>query len=100
MTRRRAPDHSALARRWWADQLWGRLIGRRVRFARTVRRDEFTVPRGRSGEIVPSFLDSEGGLVLAVKLLTPVPGSEPFEGEVHWREGVNLDDVETDLTLL
>ena len=96
----RTPNHSALARRFWADRVWEGLVGRRVRFARTVERDEFVVPRGRVGEIVPAFLDCNGGLVLAVKLRTPVPGSEPFEGEVHWREGVNLDDVETDLSLL
>lgn len=92
------PD--ALALRFWRDQLWSRVEGRKVRFARTVERDEFTVPRGRVGTVVPSFLDSEGGLVLAVKLRTPVPGSEPFEGEVHWREGVNLEEVEADLELL
>jgi hypothetical protein len=91
-------DPKALAARFMADQLWTRRIGERVRFARTVRRDEFTVPAGRVGTIVAPFL-ADGDLVLAVKLRTPVAGSEPFEGEVHWREGVNLEEVEADLTL-
>ena len=93
-------DHKALAERFWRDLKWKRLEGRKVRFARTVERDEFTVPKGRIARVATAFLDSDGGLVLAVKLRTPVPGSEPFEGEVHWREGVNIEEVETDLELL
>lgn len=93
-------DHEALALRWWRDQKWDRLAGRKVRFVRTVERDEFTVPAGRVGTVATAFLDSEGGLVLAVKLRTPVPGIEPFEGEVHWREGVNIEEVEADLELV
>ena len=93
-------DARQLAERFWRDEKWKRLEGSKVRFARTVERDEFTVPAGRVGTIVTAFLDSDGGLVLAVKLRTPIVGSEPFEGEVHWREGVNLQEVEADLELL
>ena len=89
-----------LAQRFWRDQLWTRLGGRKVRFLRTVERDEFTVPAGRVATVRTPFLDSDGGLVLAVQLRTPVEGSEPFEGEVHWREGVNLEEVEADIELL
>lgn len=93
-------DPRQLAERFWRDQKWSHHVGRKVRFVRTVVRDEFTVPEGRVGKIVTPFLDSDGGLVLAVELRTPVKGSEPFEGEVHWREGVNLEEVEADLELL
>lgn len=88
-----------LGQRFFRDELWRRLVGRHVTFIRTVTRDEFVVPKGRVGKIVEPFLDSDAGLVLAVKLRTPVPGSEPFEGEVHWREGVNLLDVELDIVV-
>tara|TARA_R110002096_G_C14504662_1_gene715643 strand:+ start:823 stop:1110 length:288 start_codon:yes stop_codon:yes gene_type:complete len=91
---------SELAERFWRDHKWTRLEGRKVKFKRTVERDEFTVPAGRVATIATPFLDSDGGLVLAVKLRTPIVGSEPFEGEVHWREGVNINDVEADLELL
>jgi hypothetical protein len=93
-------DKRQLAQRFWRDQVWTRLEGRKVRFERDVERDEFTVPTGSEGTIRTPFLDSEGGLVLAVLLDTPVAGSEPFEGEVHWREGVNIEEVEADLKLL
>lgn len=92
-------DHAALARRWWAASIWDSWVGRKVRFARTVRRDDFVVRRGSTGIVAPWFLDSNGGLVLAVKLNTPPTGAEAFEGEVHWREGVNMLDVEADLRL-
>jgi len=91
---------TGLALRFWRDQLWTRLSGRKVRFTRTVERDEFTVPAGRVGTIRTPFLDSKGGLVLAVQLRTAVQGSEEFEGEVHWREGVNIEEVEDDIQLL
>lgn len=94
------PKTQALAERFWRDQVWRRLEGRKVRFKRTVQRDSFTVPRGRLGVIVEPFLDDHGGLVLAVKPRAQVAGSEPYDGEVHWREGVNLEEVEHDLELV
>ena len=90
---------TGLGQRFYRDELWRRLEGRHVTFMRTVTRDEFVVPKGRAGKIIEPFLDSDGGLVLAVRLRTPVPGSEPFEGEVHWRENVNLLDVELDIVV-
>lgn len=91
---------SGLAQRWWWMELWDRSVGRKVLFARTVTRDSFKVPAGRVGHIAPPFLDDEGRAVLAVKLQSPPPGSEPYEGEVHWREGLNILDIEEDLELL
>ncbi len=88
-----------LGRRWWQAEVWDRLAGREVRFVRPVDRGDFSVAVGATGRIRTAFLDSKGGLVLAVALDLPPVGAEPFEGEVHWREGVNLLEVETDLVL-
>jgi hypothetical protein len=92
-------DHAALARRFWASRVWDSYVGRSVRFARTVQRDAFTIEAGATGVVVPWFLAEDGALVVAVRLDTPPVGAEEFEGEVHWREGVNLLEVEADVEL-
>lgn len=89
----------AMGMTWYRHELWSRLKGRKVVFARTVERDSFTVPRGRVGFVEEPIMD-DGVLVLAVRLQTPPEGSKDYDGEVHWREGVNLLEVEDDIRLV
>lgn len=92
------PEASKLARQFYASQILDELTGRRVRFVEEVERDEFTVEEGATGEIMAPFLH-EGRLVAAVRLDDPPPGSEEFEGEVHWIEDETLLDFEEQIEL-
>lgn len=76
-----------------------RNLGLKVRFLGTVRRDPyFVVPAGATGDILDCLSDPADNLyVIRVRLDDPVPGSEGFRGEVHWKESINLDDFEKDV---
>lgn len=79
-------DAKDLAARLFAHEKLHALAGAKVRFARDVdRQPHFTVPKGTTGTIMTPFLN-EGVLVAAVKLDATLPGSEPFEDEVHWTQ--------------
>ena len=71
----------------------------RARFCRKVdRAPYFTVPRGATGQILmPRSDPDDDRLVLRVRLDVPVPGSEEFCDEVHWKEDVNLENFEKDV---
>lgn len=83
---------------------WRQLVdhkGRRVRLARDVSRQPyFVAKKGATGVVVAPFLDGPD-LVAAIKLDHPPSGAEQFEGEIHWKQGVNLlEDFEKDVELL
>lgn len=85
-----------VAERWFVAEVYHGWTGRKVKFVRTVERDSFKVPAGRVATVMTPFL-ANGHLVFAVKLATPLPGTEPYEGEVHWIEGQNLSDMHADI---
>lgn len=91
-------DVKDLAQRLFAHEKLHALAGGRVKFTRDVERAPFfTVPKDSTGTILTPFL-SDGVLVAAVKLDASLPGSEPFEDEVHWTQPM-FDTFAQDLEL-
>lgn len=88
----------ALARQFYAKTVLEELAGKRVRIKTDVDRGIFTIEAGALGVVQPPFLH-EGKLVAAVKLDDPPEEAEPFDGEVHWMEDVNLFDFEDEVEL-
>lgn len=88
----------ALAQQFYAKQVLDALIDRKVVFTSDVDRVDFIVEKGATGVLQAPFI-SDGLLVAAVLLDDPPPGSEAFEGEVHWMEDINLIDFEDEVTL-
>jgi len=88
----------ALARRFYQQELLRELADRRVRFKTDVQRQDFEVLEGATGVAMKPFLH-EGKLVAGVTLDDPPEGAEEFDGEVHWKEDVNLFDFEDEIEL-
>lgn len=92
-----------IARLFYLTRLMQRAQGRRVRFMQRVDRSpHFEVKRGAEGVLVGlSFDPRDGRAVIRVALDDAIAGAlVEFNGEVHWKEGVNLEDFEKDVVLL
>lgn len=92
-----------IARLFYLTRLMQRAQGRRVRFMQKVDRSpHFEVKKGAEGVLVGlSFDPRDGRAVIRVALDDAIAGAPAeFNGEVHWKEGVNLEDFEKDVVLL
>ena len=91
--------HEELAARFYAKHVLETLSGRRVRFTCDVERMGHLVEEGAEGTVRDPFLEG-GKLVAAVELDEAPDWLEPFDGEVHWVEDINLLDFEEQVTLV
>lgn len=75
--------------------------GLAVRFIRPVSRQPyFDVPRGATGRLLHPLSDpKDDRYVIRVQLDAPPWGAEQFNGEVHWKEDINLEKFEKDVEL-
>ena len=90
------------AKLFYIVRLFQRLKDHPVRFIRQVDRPpHFTVKKGSKGIVVGSCYDPDDAmLIIRVALDDALAGAEEFGGEVHWKEGINLEDFEKDVVLV
>lgn len=90
-----------IARLFYMTRLLQRMEGRSVRFVREVDRfPHFDVPKGSTGTVVGLSFSQDHKAIIRVRLDDETIGAEEFDHEVHWMEGVNLEEFEKDVVLL
>jgi hypothetical protein len=86
--------------KFYAFELLKRLEGGVVVFHREVSRGPWNIAEGTTGKMTAPCHDSDGMIFAAVKLDDPPEDLlEQYDGEIHWVEGVTLDDLREDIRI-